>query len=251
MRYLVAIPVFNEASTLTNVLAEVRRYATDILVVNDGSTDDTRRLLATEPYVQTIHHNHNRGYGASLIDAFAYAQTKNYDWIITMDCDRQHEADQIPDFLHVAGKNKVDIISGSRYLHPEKGDSMPPADRQAINQRITNLLNELLDLYITDAFCGFKAYRIASLASLRLTVPGYGMPLQLWVQAMRAGLHIAEIPVRLIYNDVKRTFGETMDDPDTRMLYYYDVLVHELAQSANEPRPLVDEIRPTGVPTSY
>jgi dolichol-phosphate mannosyltransferase len=228
MRTLVAIPIYNEEKTLPAVLRQVRRYASDILVVDDGSTDGSSRLLRAESGISLIRHPDNRGYGQSLIDAFSFAIHNGYDWLITMDCDEQHEASWIPRFSREAAADDADIISGSRYLEVYRGDSRPPLDRRAINQKITDLLNEVLGLAISDAFCGFKAHRVSSLGQLELTVPGYGMPLQMWVQAARLGLRVKELPVRLIYNDPDRHFGGALDEPDTRLLYYYDVLVHEL-----------------------
>jgi dolichol-phosphate mannosyltransferase len=237
MRYLVAIPVYNEAKTLIGVLRQVRQYAPDgdILVVDDGSTDETPMLLAAEEGVSTIRHIDNRGYGQSLIDAYRYAIDNDYDWLITMDCDEQHEPAWIPLFLAEARQDDADIISGSRYLRPLPGNSRPPADRRAINQKMTDMLNEILGLGITDAFCGFKAYRVSALAKLNITIPGYAMPIQFWVQAARCGLRIKETPVRLIYNDPNRYFGGSLDDPDARLLYYYDVLVHALSEQIDWP----------------
>jgi glycosyltransferase involved in cell wall biosynthesis len=230
MRYLVAIPVYNEASTLISLLGQVRQYATDILVVDDGSTDETPRLLEQAEGIFKIRHIDNRGYGQSLSDAFRFAMAHEYDWLITLDCDEQHEPSWIPVFVALAAADDADIISGSRYLRGLPGNSRPPADRRAINQKMTDLLNEVLGLGITDAFCGFKAYRASALRRLNITVPGYGMPIQFWVQAARQALRIREIPVRLIYNDPNRYFGGSLDDPDARLLYYYDVLVHALSE---------------------
>ncbi len=232
MRFLVAIPVYNEASTLRGVLAGVRRHARDILVIDDGSTDATPLLLADEPGIYLIRHCDNRGYGKSLMDAFDFAINRGYDWVITMDCDEQHNPEWIPLFVREAAAGDADIVSGSRYLRPLSDDSLPPLDRRAINQKVTDLLNEILGIGITDAFCGFKAYRVEALRELDITVPGYAMPLQLWVQAARLGQRIREVPVDLIYKDPNRSFGGSLDDPDARLLYYYDVLIHELARPA-------------------
>ena len=171
MRYLVAIPIFNEEDTLRAVLRRVRRFAPDILVIDDGSTDRTPDLIAAQPGIRQIRHIDNHGYGQSLIDAFGFAQREDYDWLITMDCDAQHEPACIPRFLAAADRNHADIISGSRYLTDWPADTPAPPDRRAINQKIADLLNELLDLQLTDAFCGFKAYRVAALGRLSLTVP--------------------------------------------------------------------------------
>ena len=237
MRYLVAIPVYNEEKTLVTVLRQVRRFARDILVVDDGSTDRTPELLASESGIHRIRHVDNRGYGHSLLDAFRFAIAGGYDWLITMDCDEQHEPASIPRFVEAARHDDADLISGSRYLGASADVALPPADRRAINQEITEVLNALLDLGITDAFCGFKAYRVSALRELSITVPGYGMPLQLWVQAARLGLRVREIPVSLIYNDPNRHFGGLLDDPDARLLYYYDVLVHELGEPVRRLEP--------------
>ncbi|GMU21433.1 MAG: hypothetical protein AMXMBFR13_15260 [Phycisphaerae bacterium] len=238
MRYLVAIPVFNEAQTVRGVLEQVRRFASDILVIDDGSTDETPQLLRAEQGIHLIRHHSNRGYGQSLIDAFRYAADHGYDWLITIDCDEQHDPEWIPEFLGCAAEDNADIISGSRYLTDLDGNSLPPVDRRAINQKITDLLNEVLGLSLTDSFCGFKAYRVETLRRLNITVPGYAMPMQFWVQAVRVGLRIKEIPVRLVYTDANRTFGGSLDDPDARLLYYYDVLIHELSRPQAGAEPL-------------
>ncbi|MFQ5807075.1 MAG: glycosyltransferase family 2 protein [Phycisphaerae bacterium] len=228
MSALVAIPVYNEERYLSRVLAAVRRHADDILVVNDGSTDRTGALLAEWPEVYTLTHPENRGYGQSLIDAFQFAAARDYDWVITMDCDEQHEPDQIPDFLAAARRDDADVISGSRYLSEHPADDTPPVDRRRINQVINRLLELLLGLRLSDSFCGFKAHRVAALRRLRLDEPGYAFPLQFWVQCARAGLRIREIPVRRIYRDRNREFGGTLDDATARLQHYLEVLVSEL-----------------------
>jgi len=230
-RLLIAIPVFNEEGYLPGVLAKVRRYARDILVIDDGSTDGTGPLLdrlKSKGQIHLIRHSTNRGYGQSLIDAFQFAESHGYDWVITMDCDEQHEPEMIPEFVRHIRKDDADIISGSRYLVPTPEDDAPPKDRRAINRTITDILNDLFDLSLTDSFCGFKAHRVSSLRRLRLTVPGYAFPMQLWPQAVAAGLRIMEIPVRLIYNDPTRHFGGVLDDADNRLRHYLKVLQTEV-----------------------
>jgi len=233
--HLLAIPVFNEEAYLPRVLEKVRRYSCRILVIDDGSTDNTPNLLRREEGIEVITHAENRGYGKSLADAFCFARRAGCEWLITMDCDEQHEAECIPCFLRAAAADDADIISGTRYPGGHDDDSNAPADRRQINRIITEQLNEVLGLNITDAFCGFKAYRVAALQHLRITVPGYAMPIQLWVQAARAGLRIRELAVRLIYNDPTRHFGGILDDPAVRLQHYMDVMAAELS-AANKPR---------------
>jgi len=249
--YVLAIPVFNEEKHLDRVLAEAERIGSAlrtqangprsgpyILVVDDGSTDGTPRRLrdhrcAVQPSeVHVITHPENRGYGKSLADAFAFAQRRAFEWLITMDCDEQHEASQIPRFLAAAAEDDADIISGTRYPHGFDVDASVPADRREINRLMTALLNGRLGLNLTDAFCGFKAYRVSALRHLRITVPGYAMPMQLWVQAAQAGLRVRELAVPLIYNDPTRHFGGLLDDPAVRLRHYVQVFESELAADA-------------------
>jgi len=234
MRAMIAIPVYNEQKFVAGVLERVREHApagADILVIDDGSTDGTPAILAHLP-VEVIRHSRNRGYGRSLRDAFRWASVDRYDWVVTMDCDEQHEPAAIPMFLREAGRDDADVISGSRYLRECACDDHPPPDRRAINGQITEEINGRLGLSLTDAFCGFKAYRVSALERLALDVDGYAFPMQFWVQAVARGLRVREVPVRLIYNDPRRTFGGPLDDPATRLSHYRCVLHRELRRCA-------------------
>lgn len=232
MRFLIAIPVYNEARYLQRVIDAVRRHHSgSLLFIDDGSTDDTPRILCGTPGIELIRHGENRGYGQSLIDAFAYARAERFDWVVTLDCDEQHEPERIADFLAAAADDDADVISGSRYLAEMEGNSRPPPDRRRINGVITSILNSVLGLSLTDSFCGFKAHRVEAMARLNLTVPGYAFPLQFWVQAARANLRIREIPVALIYNDPNRHFGGTLDDSDARLNHYLAVFSDALCEA--------------------
>ncbi len=222
MRTLTAIPVYNEAKHVRDVLAATRRYSPEILVIDDGSTDGTADLLATEPDILRVDHPTNRGYGAALISAFAFALDHDYDVLVTMDCDGQHEPSRIPVLLEAI--HDADIVSGSRYLRDFRQDTPAPTDRRFINAAITREINARYGFDLTDTFCGFKAYRREALAKLRITERGWGMPLQLWVQAARQGLRVKEIGVPRLYLDPNRAFGGVMNDPEQRLAYYRGVL---------------------------
>ena len=238
---LVALPVFNEMKYLNDVLSAVFKYSDNILIVDDGSTDGGSGLLKSYSDIKLISHQKNIGYGQSLIEAFDFAVNHDFKWVITIDCDYQHEPSYIPHFLYEIEKDDADIISGSRYLHKiDLGVLPPPADRVAINRNITLILNENLELNLTDAFCGFKAYRTSAISRLDLTEKGYRMPLQLWVRACRAGLRIREIPVPLVYHDPKRKFCGPLEDPENRMNYYLEIIDRELGY--NVGRNIADDL---------
>ena len=302
MKILIAVPVFNEERYVVSVMREIRKYARAagvalgaemrVLVVDDGSTDGPAALLeemAGRGQIKVLTHPENRGYGQSLIDAFGFAGREEFDWVITMDCDEQHEPCRIPLFVRqcvearVAGAGVPDIISGTRYLRYGQvefrqtqglqslglgegsaaavDEGVPPTDRRNINRFVTDLLNSTLQLNVlppasgcpegdadraaamgaplglTDAFCGFKAHRVATLGRMQLTIPGYAFPMQFWVQAAALGLVIRELPVKLIYKDATRHFGGILDDPNVRLQHYLEVLTAEIRATGVELEP--------------
>jgi glycosyltransferase involved in cell wall biosynthesis len=226
-RSLTALPVYNEARHVGAVLDEVLRYSQDVLVVDDGSTDGTSDLLAARRDIHVLRHPRNRGYGAALESAFNFALYDDYDVLVTIDCDGQHQPRLIPQF--VAACDGVDIVSGSRYLKQFDGDSRPPEARRKINEQLTAEINCRLGLHLTDAFCGFKAYSVPALAKLDITETGYAMPLELWVQAAQREFKIVELPVPLIYLEEARSFGGSLDDSQTRLRHYQDVIDRSVA----------------------
>lgn len=232
VRLLIAIPVYNEQKYVAQVLEKVRRFHRgDVLVVDDGSTDGTSRVLSQARDVLTISHSRNLGYGQSLIDAFDFADRRGYDWVITMDCDEQHEPEMIPGFVEHMQSDQWDLISGSRYLQPRGDDDLPPSDRRKINAKLTELVNHCLDLKLTDTFCGYKAHRVEAMRRVHLDETGYAFPMQFWPKVAAAGLRITELPVRLIYNDPTRHFGGQLDDADHRLRHYLSVFRREMRRA--------------------
>jgi len=234
MRPVVIMPLYNEEETLARVLEEVRRHTSaGILVVNDGSTDGSAAILRRPlPDLDVISHAQNEGYGQSLIDGFRYAVRERYDIAVTIDCDLQHEPRLIPRFLEAASGS--DIVSGSRYLPEAPGpQDAPPPDRQQINAEITRIINDLTGYRLTDAWCGFKAYRVAGVARMTLDERSYGLPLQVWIQAARLGLSVTELPVPRIYKNPGRRFWGGLDDPAARRAYYLSVIDREVSRWRN------------------
>jgi dolichol-phosphate mannosyltransferase len=218
MRLLTAIPVYNEEASLVSVLTEVQKHAGDVLVVDDGSTDSTAALLRGLPAVRTIRHPRNLGYGAGLRTAFQAGIDGGYDGVVTLDCDGQHEPERIGEIATRLAD--AEIVSGSRYLRVFDPSHKPPEQRRRINVEVTRWLNECLGLKLTDAFCGFKAYRTTALKLFDITENGYAMPLEVWVQAVAHGMKIVEVPVPLIYLDESRAFGGALDDAEYRLTHY-------------------------------
>lgn len=219
--FLTALPVYNEEKYLDSVLPEVAKYAKNILVVDDGSTDRTPEILKNYPHIQTIRHAKNSGYGAGLVTAFRATIDGGYEGLVTIDCDGQHEPALIPELFRRL--EHADIISGSRYLDSYDPNQPPPEDRRRINMTVLQWLRDDLKMNLTDAFCGFKSYRTSALEKFDIVDPGYAMPLEVWVQAFAQKMAIEEMAVPLIYLDENRSFGGSLDDSNYRLKHYRNV----------------------------
>lgn len=222
--YAVLMPVYNEIDTIEDVLRSIRaHYHAELIIVDDGSTDGTAAKVLEREDVLPVIHEENLGYGKSLVDGLVFARFTGIEYLVTMDCDGQHEPAHIPGFFEEIAKGDADIISGSRYLPESVVAGEAPVDRREINDKVTAAINEVTGWGLTDAFCGFKAYRLAALDGMALDEPGYAMPMQLWARAFQAGLRVRELPVERIYFDHDRSFGEDLDDPEKRLDYYMRV----------------------------
>ncbi|MBU0899226.1 glycosyltransferase family 2 protein [bacterium] len=227
---LLILPVYNEEDTVAEVLSKLSLVQDmNILVVNDGSTDDTAKILDKAKINFKINflinHSQNQGYGKSLIDGFLFAIENNYKYLVTMDCDGQHEPAYLSSFFQEL--ESFDIVSGSRYLPNSPYVSKPPPDRLKINKAITQIICQHTKYHLTDSFCGFKGYRIESLKKLSLTEYGYGFPLQLWIQASFLGLTVKEVPVPLVYKSLDRNFKGAFSSSRERLKYYLEVIKKE------------------------
>ncbi len=220
---VVLIPVYNEETHLEGLLTRLRElYDEDVLFVDDGSLDSSPQVLKRLEGARTfaIMQPQNQGYGATLLRGFREVVARGYEFVITMDSDGQHRPDWIPQFFEEV--EKWDVVSGSRYRTEIDGNGDAPPDRRAINTTITEIINRITGFSITDAFCGFKAYRVSALARLQLSDTGYAMPLQFWIQAKHFELSLTELPVSRIYDDPNRRFGGDLDDPTVRLRYYME-----------------------------
>lgn len=225
-KYLISIPVYNENDVLYNVAQKTIQYAangSDVLFVDDGSTDGSQETLSIltkeHKFVKVIQKEKNFGYGSSLITSFDYAIEQHYDFVITMDCDSQHEPEDLHKFF--GEDENIDILSGSRYLpNSQSSGIVPPQDRVEINKKITQKINRYYNYNLTDSFCGYKRIKLNSILDGNFSVLGYAFPLEFWAYSKFKNLKIKEVDVNKIYITDDRSFGVDLDYKRKRYKYY-------------------------------
>ena len=153
LKTCVLIPAYNEEKHVAAVVREVLDYCPDVIVIDDGSPDDTDRVAA-EAGAIVLEHVHNQGKGAALQTGFDYAREKGYDLAITMDADGQHAPSDIPAFLQAYERTHSPVFVGNRMGNV--GDM--PWNRRFVNRFMSDLLSRVMGQHVPDSQCGFRLY---------------------------------------------------------------------------------------------
>ena len=225
------MPVYNEAATVGAVLDAVREHFDgEIIVVDDGSTDETPRVLAERDDVAVVRTRPQLRLRRALCDGFACrARARCSTRLITMDCDGQHEPAHIPQFLDGARRRGRHRLGQPLPAGERRDRRGAPRTGARSTTRVTAEVNEVTGWALTDAFCGFKAYRLDCSRAARPRRAGYAMPLELWAKAWRAGLTVARAAGRAhLLRPRPLASAQDLDDPEKRFAYYMRVW-HERA----------------------
>ena len=195
MRILAVIPCYNEASSLPSVVAELAGCCpdVDILVIDDGSTDDTYRSVP--PSVPVVRLIINLGIGGAVQTGFKYALSHDYDLVVQIDGDGQHPPDQLKNLLECYNAAPVNILIGSRFLRPG-GFSSTFLRRQGI-LLIRWTLYLLYGRRISDPTSGLRLMDRRAIALFCREYPhDYPEPISI-ANALEQGLTVGEVPVTM------------------------------------------------------
>jgi glycosyltransferase involved in cell wall biosynthesis len=198
---LLGMPAYNEAKTVGQVIEKAKCFVGEILVYDDGSTDDTSRI-ATDAGATVIRGNRKRGYGYAIKTLFQVAKIKEADILLIIDSDGQHNPDEIPLLLEPILNGKYDIVIGSRFSDGKHGVKMPNYRRIGI-RTITKLTNAASYKTITDAQSGFRAYSARALSMLTLSENGMSVSTEILIRAKDKDLAITEVPITANYSVFK------------------------------------------------
>lgn len=194
-RLMLIIPAYNEEKSIGKVIRSLNFPPKDIIVVDDGSTDNTYMISRTLG-VHTLRHKKNMGKGMAHRTAFKFATDAEAGWVITMDADGQHSPQDIPKFLHAIKENRGDIIIGTRRISVQ---AMPYVRLQT-NLWTSFVISLLSGVRVRDSQSGYRAIRKKIFATIPLSTNNFQAESEIIIKAARRGFKISSVPIRTIYN---------------------------------------------------
>lgn len=196
MKVCVIVPTYNNGGTIGRVLDDILGYADDVIVVNDGSTDDTADILRSfGDRITVVSYERNRGKGHALKTGFAKARTMGYDYAITIDSDGQHYASDIPLFVRAIAEHPGALIVGQRDL-----SNVDINGKSSFANKFSNFWFYVqTGRRLPDTQTGYRAYPLAGLHGTGLLTSRYEAELELMVFASWHGTEIVSIPISVYY----------------------------------------------------
>jgi glycosyltransferase involved in cell wall biosynthesis len=190
----VVIPCRNESATVGALVGAVRRQLPSVLVVDDGSTDETA-ALAERAGAEVQRHSRPQGKGAALQNGWRSARQRGFKWALTLDGDGQHSPADIPAFLKCAERIPVELIVGNRM---NQAGSMPPL-RRWVNRWMSARISRMADQELPDSQCGFRLMRLEAWAALPIAATHFEIESEVLLAFALAGRRIEFVPIQVIY----------------------------------------------------
>lgn len=191
----VLIPTFNNARTLKEVISSISKYTQNIVIVNDGSTDETEQVIKNFPYLKIIQFEFNKGKGIALRKGFEVGLQMGYQYLISIDSDGQHFASDLPKFLECIKNNPNSIIIGARNM-----DQASVPGKSSFGNKFSNFwFNVETGIKIQDTQSGYRSYPIETLKKIKFFGTKFEFEVEVLVRAAWKGIKIISIPVSVYY----------------------------------------------------
>ncbi len=192
---IIIIPTFNNAGTVGDVISRTLKFDLPVLVVNDGSTDNTETVLEQFPTISTIHFTQNQGKGAALKAALKQADEKGFRYAITIDADGQHFPEDIPVFLEGIKETPDALLIGARNL---QADNMP--GKSTFANKFSNFWYRIeTGKKMEDTQSGYRLYPLEKIRGIKFITGKYEFELEVIVKAAWRGINVRNVPVRVFY----------------------------------------------------
>jgi len=189
----VVIPCFNEGSSVTPLVNAIHRHLPAVIVVDDGSTDNTPALARTAD-AEVVRHNRNLGKGAALKTGLSLALRRNFEWAVTLDGDSQHAPDDLPGFLKCAEETGARLVVGNRM---DNAAAIPWLRRQ-VNWWMSRKISQRAGRCLPDTQCGFRLIHLKTWAGLPLKTEHFEVESEMLLAFMAAGYRVEFVPVQVI-----------------------------------------------------
>ena len=200
IRILVCIPAYNETKNISEIIMKSKKYASEVIVYDDGSTDDTSDI-AKAAGARVIRNPENKGYGVAIRSLFQAAKEQDTDIMVTLDSDGQHDPDQIPRIIDPLLKQGFDLVIGSRFINGNNKERIPRYRSFGV-KTITKLTEAASYPRITDSQSGFRAYNKNALSKINLFEDGMAVSTEILLRGSEKKLLMTEVPITVRY-DVK------------------------------------------------
>jgi glycosyltransferase involved in cell wall biosynthesis len=195
LKTCVIIPTYNNAATLGAVIEDVAQYSDHIIVVNDGSTDNTVEIVNRFQVVQFISYAKNVGKGWALRKAFSYASEKGYKYAITIDSDGQHFAKDLPAFINKLEEEPNAVIIGARNM----GQASVPGGSSFGNKFSNFWFKVETGISSPDTQSGFRLYPLVPIKKMRFITRKYEFEIEVLVRLAWKGVKVISVPVTVYY----------------------------------------------------
>lgn len=203
MELTVVIPAYNEEKTIASVIAGVRRYVDNVIVIDDGSADSTLEI-AQKSGVKVYRHFINRGLGGALGTGIRAALSAGADIIVTLDADGQHDPAEIPFLLKPIMESEADIVIGSRFL---KTQPMPLFRRMG-NYFFNLMTFFLFGIWTSDSQSGMRAFNKRVAEKLAIFTSGMEVSSEIIKEIKLNKFKLKEVPIKAIYTDYSLSKGQ-------------------------------------------
>lgn len=195
LNILVIVPTYNNSKTLHSVIEGIKEYCEDILVVNDGSTDETSSILDKVQNIHTISYPKNRGKGFALKKGLLWAKEQKFRYAITIDSDGQHFPSDIPVFIEGIEKTPDSLLVGARNL---TADNMP--GKNTFANKFSNFWFKLeTGIKLEDTQSGYRLYPLEEIGTLKYYTTKYEFELEILVFSAWRGVCVRNIPIHVYY----------------------------------------------------
>lgn len=200
LKVCIIIPTYNNHKTLKRVIDGVLNYTNQVVIVDDGSTDQTANILKEYPNLNQLHFSKNRGKGAALREGFKKALSLGYNYAITIDSDGQHYPDDIPVFINALKTDKHTLYIGSRNM---THDSIPKGS--SFGNKFSNFwFNTETGIKLTDTQSGFRMYPLNLISDIKFYTTKFEFEIEVIVKAAWRGVQVKNLPIKVLYDEKER-----------------------------------------------